>query len=413
METEKQVCVVIVASHGGVNFAFSLRKEGWEARIILVDADPELPYHRPPLSKAFLTKPEGIENYLLKPKASYEKQGIELVLGQKVAKIDKANNNILLENGESLKYDKLVLSTGARPFIPAIEGLILSNNTFALRTAEDVNKIRAAVSEKQGSKVIIIGGGYIGLEIAASLKKLGCDVNILEREERVLARVTSSEMSSYFNQLHEENGVIIHTNKNVTSITKEKSHNTVVCADGSTFTADIIIVGVGIKVNKELAEDIGLKIENGISVNEFVQTSEKDIYAIGDCTFHFNPHYGRYVRLESVQNAVEQGKTAAAAICGRKVPFNIIPWFWSDQFDVKLQMVGLSEGYTEVLIREEEPHKRSAWYFKDDELLSVDAVNNAKAYVLGTKLIKEGLKVNKANLMNLSEPLNLQTLTTR
>ena len=288
-----------------------------------------------------------------------------------------------------------------------------SESIFVLRTAEDVNRIRAAVAGKATSSVIVIGGGYIGLEIAASLKKLGCEVNILEREERVLARVTSKEMSSYFSQLHQEHGVIIHTNKNVTAIGTEKERHIVSCNDGSKFSADIIIVGVGIKINIELAEDSRLEIENGIKVNEFAQTTSEDIYAIGDCTFHYNPHYQRFVRLESVQNAVEQGKTAAAAICGRETPFDIVPWFWSDQYDIKLQMVGLSEGFTEVLIREEATHKRSAWYFKNDELLSVDAVNNAKAYVLGTKLIKEELKVNKVNLMNLSEPLSLDTLAMR
>ena len=415
-----KTCVVIGASHGGVNFAFSLRKEGWQGEIILIDKDPVTPYHRPPLSKAYLTSDDDFDNACAEPDSvlsltsgmflksieSYEKDNISLKLGVTVSSIDRNKKQVVLEDGTVLNYDKLVLATGARPIIPPIEGIETAVNLFPLRTAMDVQHIREAISKSNSRKVVVIGGGYIGLETAASLKKLGADVTVLEREERILARVTAPEMSEFFMKLHAENGVEILTNKNVTSFQTKGQKNSITCADGSIFEADIIVVGVGIRVNTELAQDAGLEITNGIKVDQTTKTNDENIYAIGDCTFHYNPHYDQYIRLESVQNAVDQSKIAAASICGKEVAYNTIPWFWSDQYHVKLQMVGLSYGYNKILVREEESdsHKFSIWYFKDNELLAVDAVNNAKAYVLGTKFIKERKQIDQAKLVDSSVP---------
>ncbi|REE00206.1 3-phenylpropionate/trans-cinnamate dioxygenase ferredoxin reductase subunit [Marinoscillum furvescens DSM 4134] len=395
-------CVIIGASHGGVNCAFNLRKEGWEGAIILYDADSHLPYHRPPLSKTFLTSDDAIEKHSLKAAESYDKAGIALRLGEKVATIDREAKTITTASGTSQPYDKLVLATGARPFVPPIAGLAQAANVHVLRTAEGVLGIREALKAKP-RQAVIIGGGYIGLEIAASLRKLGLDVTVLEREARLLPRVTSPEMSTFFAELHAANGTTIACSKNVSKITTDAVH----CADGSTYAADLIIVGVGIRVNTELATAAGLKTTNGIVVNEQTQTNDPDVYALGDCTLHHSKHYNRPVRLESVQNAVDQAKVTAASICGKEACYDSIPWFWSDQYDAKLQMVGLSEGYTQVILRDEpgEGLKKSAWYFKGDELLAVDAVNNAKAYVLGTKFIKDRISVNKENLANTELPL--------
>jgi 3-phenylpropionate/trans-cinnamate dioxygenase ferredoxin reductase component len=262
--------------------------------------------------------------------------------------------------------------------------------------------------------VVIIGGGYIGLETAASLKKLGASVVVLERESRILARVTAPEMSAFFSQLHETNGVIIHTDKNVSAITSANNLNQVITSDGAEYPADIIIVGVGVRVNKELAEQAGLEITNGICVNANARTSNDNIYAIGDCTYHFNPHYQRHIRLESVQNAVDQAKVAAMDLCEKAQEYNTLPWFWSDQYDVKLQMVGLASGYDDIIVRQEleqgTSSKFSVWYFAGDTLLSVDAINNAKAYVLGTKAIKAHSKINKANLANAEYELTQENL---
>lgn len=395
----KQICVIIGASHGGVNCATTLRREGWEGEILLFDADPVLPYHRPPLSKAYLTTDDAIESNALKSVESYENDSIRLNLGVKITEINASESTISLEDGSVQKYDKLVIATGACPIIPPIPGLATAKNVFPLRTAQNVFDIKNTINSSAQKRVVVIGGGYIGLETGASLKKLGADVVILERESRILARVTAPEMSTFFHDLHQDNGVDVLTSKNVTAIEHHDDANEVVCSDGSRYIADLIVVGVGIFVNKELAEQAGLKIENGILVDESCRTSDANIYAIGDCTYHYNPHYKRNIRLESVQNAVDQSKVAAASICGLSPAYNAIPWFWSDQYDVKLQMVGLSQGYNQVIVRQEEnPNNFSVWYFQDDTLLSVDAVNNAKAYVIGTKVIKDGLKIDKEKL---------------
>ncbi len=409
--TINKTCVIVGASHAGVNCAFNLRKEGWEGAIHMYDTDPYLPYHRPPLSKAYLTSDDGLDKNLLKSAEAYEKENINLHLGIGVKRINKDEKSITLDNDESIGYDKLVLATGARPIIPPIPGLNNAKHVFPLRTATDVANIKACVSSSTVKNVVVIGGGYIGLEIAASLKKLGNHVTVLEREARILQRVTAPIMSEYFQQLHQENGVAVLTNKNVSAIKAEGNANSVICADGSEFEADMIIIGVGILVNKELAESAGITIDNGIKVDEQARTSDDSIYAIGDCTYHYNPHFKTYVRLESVQNAVDQSKVAAASICGGAPVYDTIPWFWSDQFDVKLQMVGLSAGYNETIKREEADGKSfSVWYFKDGELLAVDAINNAKAYVFGTKFIKDGIAVDKSKLANPDIPMKLNEL---
>jgi len=411
--SSKKTCVVIGASHAGVNFAFALRKEGWQGGIILIDKDPVLPYHRPPLSKGYLTSGDAIDKNILKSAESYKKERISLQLGITVVSIDRQNKSLKLSDDSVHVYDTLVLATGARPIIPKIPGIDTANRIYTLRTAEDVENIRKAFHERTKKRIVVIGGGYIGLEIAASLKKLGAtSVTILEREERILERVTAPEMSEFFEELHKSNEVEVLTNKNVVTITNDQETDIVNCEDGSAYVADIVIVGVGIHVNTELAKTIGLEIENGIKVDQTARTNDESIYAIGDCTFHYNAYYDRFIRLESVQNAKDQAKVAAAAICNKNPSYDAIPWFWSDQYDIKLQMVGLSTGYNNVIIRKEKTEgiKFSIWYFKDDRLLAVDAVNNAKAYVMGTKFIKDRKKIDKSKLADISvdfKPINL------
>lgn len=412
--TDNAAVCVVGASHAGVACAFALRKEGWTGRIIIFDCDPELPYHRPPLSKAFLTADLGIEHYPLRPLDSYTKENIELRLGVGVVGVQSAEKYLSLDDGSRQPYAKLVLATGVSPFIPPIEGIDGSKCVFPLRTAEDIIRIREALLQSRQKRVVIIGGGYIGLETAASLRKKGATVTILEREERILARVTSHFMSDFFSKIHHQNEVAIETDKQVVAIEDTDDRRLIKCSDGSQFEADIIIVGAGVRVNTALAQAAAVTIENGIKVDATARTSDAHIYAIGDCTFHFNPHYGRYIRLESVQNAVDQAKIAAAAIGGKGISYESIPWFWSDQYDVKLQIAGLSEGYDDLVIRHEELENRfSVWYFKGAELLSVDAVNNAKAYVMGTKLIKDKAIVNKARLQDPTIALKMDSLQSK
>ncbi|GHB63576.1 NAD(P)/FAD-dependent oxidoreductase [Persicitalea jodogahamensis] len=395
---DKVVCVV-GASHAGVTCAFALRREGWPGRIILFDADPELPYHRPPLSKAFLTSELGVEHYLLKPRESYLKDAIELRLGVQVANVQSTERYLTLADGRRQYYEKLVLATGARPCLPPIKGMADAKNVFPLRTAQDITRIREALLVSRQKRVLIIGGGYIGLETAASLRKMGAEVNILEREERILHRVTCPFMSEFFRYTHQNHGVIIETGKQVVAVESSDAQSTLQCSDGSSYQADVIIMGTGVRVNTALGSSAGVEIENGIKVDPTARTSDEHIYSIGDCTFHFNPHYRRYVRLESVQNAIDQAKVAAAAMCGKNVYYDAIPWFWSDQYDIKLQIAGLSQGFDNLVVRKEDREDQfSVWYFKGQELLAVDAVNNAKAYVMGTRLIRDRAIINKEKL---------------
>lgn len=410
--SENKTCVIIGASHAGVNLAFLLRKSGWEGAIQLFDGDPVLPYHRPPLSKAYLTSDNPIENNALKAEKAYEAANISLNLGITVLAVNNNTKTVSLDNNTTVTYDKLVIATGASPIIPPIPGIKTAHQLYPLRTAKDVTDIKNAMQASLAKRVVIIGAGYIGLETAASLKKLGATVTVLEREERILQRVTSPVMSKFFQKLHTDHEVAVLTSKNVATIETNANVNTVKCSDGSEYIADIIIVGVGVRVNEQLAESIGVTIENGIKVDETTATNIDDVYAIGDCSFHYNPRYDRFIRLESVQNAVDQAKIAAAAICGKSPVYDTIPWFWSDQYDIKLQMVGLSNDYDNLVVRHEEGEdtKFSVWYFKGEELLAVDAVNNAKAYVIGTKFIKKPSIVDKEKLKDTSvllKPANL------
>jgi 3-phenylpropionate/trans-cinnamate dioxygenase ferredoxin reductase subunit len=409
-----QCCVIVGASHAGVNLAFNLRRQGWEGEIVLYDRDPHLPYHRPPLSKEYLSKEEMSKDDLnpLKSAESYAQENIELQLGVKVLSLHRDTKTILLDNGTERKYNKLVIATGARPFVPPIEGLASNDSVFYLRTVTDVFKIRSALSQLTKPNVVIIGGGYIGLETAASLSKLGAKVTLIEREKRLLSRVTSPEMSTFFMDIHTTNGVSILTGQEVCSVQNMDGNALVTCKDGSTYPANMIIIGVGITVNTEIWEAAGIEIENGIKVNQACRTNDSNIYAIGDCTYHYSPKYSTYMRLESVQNAVDQAKVAAVAIVGQDVEYNAIPWFWSDQYDIKLQMVGISNGYDQIVIRKspEVNNKFSVWYFKKKDLLAVDCVNDARSYMLGMKILKENKRIDLEILKNESIPLSPSTL---
>ncbi|GAF02455.1 NAD(P)/FAD-dependent oxidoreductase [Saccharicrinis fermentans] len=406
MDTSNLKCVIIGASQAGVSCAFALREEGWKGEIRLFDADSKCPYSRPPLSKGALTGKDNMDDHVLKPLHLYQKENIHLHLGSKVVSLDPIDNQIVLSNQAVYEFDNLVLATGARAFVPPIPGIDSVEKVFVLRTQSDAENIRREVSHSTDKEVLIIGGGYIGLETASSLSAMGARVTVLEREQRILERVTAPVMSAFFMHLHTRHKVDIKLNKNVVSVDQEDKCR-VVCEDGSTYQADIIVVGVGVMVNTELAEQAAIKVDNGIWVNSSMQTSRKNIYAIGDCTRHYNPFYDRYIRLESVQNANDQAKIAAASLCGNKGVYDVLPWFWSDQYDVKLQIVGLSEGYDNLVVRHEDGKENafSVWYFHKEQLLAVDAVNNAKAYMIGAKFIRQKIGVDKNKLGDSRIPL--------
>ncbi len=397
--SRSQTCVVVGASHAGVQAALSLRKGGWQGDVVLIGAEPQLPYHRPPLSKTLLLQAKGAEDILLKPEAVYARERIDLHLGRTVRAIDRASSQVILDSGEHIEYSKLILATGCRVRPLDLPGSKLAGVHY-LRTVDDVQGILDDIPHARN--MVVVGGGYIGLEAAASLRKSGLTVTVLEAADRLLARVTGSEVSEFFRQMHEQEGVDVRTNVAVHGFDGVDAVEAVVVDNDQIIPADLVIIGVGVLPNIELANDAGLVTSNGIVVNEFTNTSDYDIYAIGDCASFVSHWYGREVRLESVQNAVDQAKVAAASICGNPVPYTALPWFWSDQYDVKLQTVGLSQGHDQVLIRGDMTGGRSfsAWYFRRGSLIAVDAINDARSYVIGTKLIQAGISPPESMLVD-------------
>ncbi|MCF6221083.1 MAG: FAD-dependent oxidoreductase [Robiginitomaculum sp.] len=388
--SENKACIIIGASHGGGQAAVSLRQSGWDGDIVLVGEESYAPYHRPPLSKEFLSGGKDIDDILIRPDATYETANILCVRDKRVDTIHPKDRLVFLDGGDTLQYDKLILATGARPRELPIPGADLPN-VFYLRSADDVLKIKAEIDA--GKKAVIIGGGYIGLETAASLRKQGMTVTVLEMEDRILQRVTAPVMSEFYQRIHTEEGVKIVQNCAATEI---QDGLKVITTNGD-FDADMVIVGIGVIPNIELAADCGLAVGNGIIVDENCRTSDANIYAVGDVTWHHNPAYDRHLRLESVPNATEQAKTAALAICGNPKPYNALPWFWSDQFDLKLQIAGLSAGYDDIVLRGNPDIGRSfaAFYFKGDKLLAVDAVNRPGEYMVGKRLIPQTMGAEK------------------
>lgn len=381
--------VIVGASHTAAQLAASLRQSGWEANISIVGEEAIPPYHRPPLSKDYLAGVKHSDELLIRPATFYEKSGIDLVLGTRVTGLDRAAKQITLHDGGAIPYTRLALATGARVRKLAVGGGDL-DGVFYLRDLNDVDLIRGYVGP--GKSAVIIGGGYIGLETAASLRKLGMNVTVLEALPRVLQRVTAPEVSAFYSRVHGEEGVDIITEANVEAITGDRSVEGVTLADGTTLAADIVVIGVGVIPNTDLAEEAGLAVDNGIVVDEFARTTDPDIVAAGDCTNHYNPIYGRRLRLESVQNATDQAKVAANTLCGKLEAYNALPWFWSDQYDLKLQIAGLSQGFDRVVMRGASDSGRSfaAFYFGGDRLLAVDAVNRPKEFMAVRRALTQG-----------------------
>ena len=382
-------CIIIGGSHAAAQLAPSLRQAGWEGEITMISADNYLPYHRPPLSKAYLDGRSTEEQLLIRPQAFYDKQNVNVVLGRTVTSIDRANKTVTLDNGETKAYTKLAITTGAAVRKIPLQGSDLGGVHY-LRDMADVSNIKAIVGE--GKSAVIIGGGYIGLETAASLRKLGMSVTILEALPRVLARVTTEEISAFYSRVHTEEGVNIVTDASVEALTGDGNVQAVKLADGTEIPADLVVIGIGVIPVTDIAEAAGIEVGNGIIVDEYARTSDHDIVAAGDCTFHHNPIYGIDLRLESVQNATDQAKVAANAICGKLETYSALPWFWSDQYDLKLQIAGLSRDFDQVIIRgsTEEGRSFAAFYLRDGKLLAVDAINKPKEFMTCRRALSAG-----------------------
>jgi len=390
-------CIIIGASHAAAQLISSLRQEGWEGKISLIGDEPYLPYHRPPLSKAFFVGEKTEDELLIRAAGFYDKYKVDLLLGSRVTNIDRDAKKITLEDGAEISYTKLALTTGARvrkiPFIGSeLPGV------FYMRDLNDVKQTHKFTG--RGKSAVIIGGGYIGLETAASLRKIGMSVTVIEAMSRVLQRVTAPEVSAFYTRIHTEEGVDIRTEAGVDVIVGDKHVEGVRLADGSTVRADLVIIGVGVIPNIELAEAAGLTIDNGIAVDEFATTNDADIVAAGDCTNHYNPIYQRKLRLESVQNATDQAKIAAKSICGKPEAYSALPWFWSDQYDLKLQIAGLSQGFDKVIIRGDSEQGRSfaAFYFCEGRFIAVDAINRPKEFMMSKRALTAGQNVDPLKL---------------
>lgn len=403
-------CLIIGASHAAAQTCVSLRQGGWEGAITVIGDEPDLPYHRPPLSKDFLSGNKEIDEILIRPASVYEKANIDMKLGVRVGAINRAERTILTDEGETMPYDKLILTTGASVRRLPVPGEDFEG-VYYLRDTEDVRAIKAAVAPSK--KAVIIGGGYIGLETAASLRKQGMDVTVLEAMPRILQRVTAPIMSDFYKRIHTEEGVDILEGVMASEIQLASEGLRVLTSCEKSLPADMVIIGIGVIPNVELAEFAGLDIGNGIEVNEYCQTTDPDIYAAGDVTWHYNPIYKRHCRLESVPNATEQAKVVANHINGKLTPYSSLPWFWSDQFDLKLQIAGLSEGYDDIVIRGDIEKSRSfaAFYFQGDRLLAVDAVNAPREFMMTKMALTKGQTLDKSVLADTDADLKSAIVT--
>lgn len=388
--------VIAGAGHAGAQAAEALRREGYTGRVVLIGAEPQLPYQRPPLSKKLLAGEMPFERALIRSASYYEQARIELRLGERIQAIECAQQRVILASGAPLPYDRLLLCVGSEARRLKVPGADLAG-VFYLRTVDEMDAIRARC--RPGARLVVVGGGYIGLEIAATCLKLGLDVTVLEMVDRVMSRVVAPEVSAYFAAEHGSRGVRLHCQTTVAAFEGDGAVREVVCTDGRRFAADLAVIGVGIVPVTDVAASAGIACDNGIVVDEFCRTSAPDVFAAGDCTNHPSPRYGRRVRLESVDNAFEHARSAAANLLGKEVRHDKVPWFWSDQYDLKLLIVGLSQGYDRCVLRGDTAQRSfSACYLRDGELIALDAVNSPKDYMAARKLIAERARPDPARL---------------
>ena len=390
--------VIVGAGHGAGQVVASLKQKKFAGKIILIGDEPYLPYQRPPLSKKFLAGELPPERLYFKPESFYDDPQIEVVLDTRVEVIDRESHTVFLAEDRQIGYDKLILATGSRVRKIQTEGSDLDGIHY-LRSIEDVDNIRHEMAG--GRNVVIVGAGYIGLEVAAVCCQHDLNVTVIEQADRVMSRVVSPNVSDYYQLEHTKHGVKLLLSTGLAGFKGRRRVKQVITDDGQKLPADFVVIGVGIVPNTELAEAAALDVDNGIVVDDTCLTSDPNIYAIGDCTSHPNEIYERNLRLESVHNALEQAKTAASNACGEEMHYCQVPWFWSDQFDLKLQIAGLSEGYDDVVLRGEPSGGRFAcFYLQDGVLIAVDAINSPREFMQAKPLIANKARVDPALLEN-------------
>lgn len=406
--------VIIGASHAAAEAISTLKKKGFDGTVTLIGDEEFLPYQRPPLSKKYFNDEVSLEQLFIRGPATYDDYGVVQKLGLKAESIDRDNKQVLLSNGEQIAYDKLILATGTRARQLPVTGAELEQIKY-LRTKSDVDAIKQLAVK--GSRLLIVGAGYIGLEVAASAVKNGVSVTVLEAMDRVLQRVTSPLISEFYQAVHARAGVDIRLETTVTEFAPTTNGVQATLGNGDTLEFDCAVVGIGVLPNSELAESAGIECENGILVDEFCRSSDQDIYAVGDCSNHHNYIYDRMLRLESVPNAMGQAKTAALSICGENTRYDEVPWFWSDQYDVKLQTAGLCQGYDQIVVRgqgsdgkplsddgDTKP-KFAAFYLQEGRLLAVDAINSPAEFMISKKLITARAQPDPSKLADASIPI--------
>ncbi len=394
--------VIAGAGQAGGSAAAMLRQIGWQGSISLIGDEPIPPYQRPPLSKAWLKGEADAESLALRPASFYPDQNIDLRLSTAVTAIDRGAKTVALSDGTTLPYEALILATGARARKLTIPGADLAG-VLELRTAADADQLKAALVP--GARLAIIGGGYVGLEAAASARALGAEAVIIEREPRVLARVACPLLSDFFARYHQSQGVVIETNAQVQSLEgKDGKVTGIRLADGRTIQCDAALIGVGAIANDALAQAAGLPCANGITVDLTARTEDPAIYAIGDCTSRPLPLYHRTGRLESVPNALEQAKQAAFALCGKPAPAPEVPWFWSDQYELRLQIAGIPYDTTEIAVRGDVASGKFALFHlaADGTVQAVEAVNASTEFMGGRRIIASRKKLTRARIEDMA-----------
>lgn len=379
--------VIAGGGQAATQAAQSVRQSGYDGLVTLIADEVHLPYQRPPLSKSFLAGDMEHDRLLLKPEQFYSTREIELRLGTRVDSFDPARARVSLSNGEEVPYSQLLLATGGEPLDLKIPGANLEGVNY-LRSIDDVESIKQQFVE--GHRLLVIGAGYIGLEVAAVAIRAGLSVTVLEAQSHAMSRSVCPEVAGFFADYHRQAGVDLKFESGVIELYGDSKVRGAETADGDRFECDLAIVAIGIKPRIALAESAGLQVDNGIAVDAFGRTSAPSVFAAGDCTSHPHPWVGQRIRLESVQNAIEQGKAAAASICGEDRGFDAIPWFWSDQYDLKLQIAGLSLGYDTTVIRGSMDNLSfSVFYLAGGHVIAVDSVNDPRNFIAAKRLLAD------------------------